>query len=354
MPRDPFDHRMRPLQSLFLIEEASQVGNARRGAAELAASLGFDDTQAGKVGIAINECGTNILKHAGRGRLLLNALETNGNRGIEILALDKGPGIANLQSSLRDGYSTTGTMGGGLGALSRIADGFQVFTQPGRGAALRVEIWNRPWQSRASAIEYGGVCLAKPGEPVAGDAWGVELNHDLGTVLVADGLGHGLEASTAARAAMDVLTRHSDEAPHTLIEECHSALARTRGAAVAAAKLSSSGERGSYAAVGNIVGRVEGTGGPRNLLSYNGIVGHTMRKLQEVTFSWPRGALLVMHSDGLGTHWQLGAYPGLAARHPSLIAAVLYRDYDRGNDDVSVVVLRNRGLALDRNAGRNA
>jgi hypothetical protein len=68
-----------------------------------------------------------------------------------------------------------------------------------------------------------------------------------------------------------------------------------------------------------------------------------MRKVQEFAFPWPRGALLVMHSDGLGTQWDLGTYPGLTSRHPALIAAVLYRDYDRARDDVSVVVIRNRG-----------
>ena len=95
--------------------------------------------------------------------------------------------------------------------------------------------------------------------------------------------------------------------------------------------------------MGNIVARVEASSANRNLVSYNGTVGHTLRKVQEFAFPWPINSLLVMHSDGLGTHWDLAAYPGLTTRHPALIAAVLYRDYDRGRDDVSVVVIRNRG-----------
>ena len=128
-----------------------------------------------------------------------------------------------------------------------------------------------------------------------------------------------------------------------LVEACHAALARTRGAAVAVAKLVASGDRGSFAGVGNIVSRVEASATNRHLVSYNGTVGHALRKVQEFAFPWPRGALLILHSDGLGTQWDLDAYPGLAARHPALVAGVLYRDYDRGRDDVSVVVLRNRG-----------
>ena len=334
-----------PPQSVFTIDDPSQIGGARRAAAELAAKLEFDTTQAGKVGLAVNESGTNIVKHAGRGRILLRRLDCDGIPGIEVIALDKGPGIADLAASLRDGHSTQGTMGGGLGALSRLAADFQIFTQPGRGTALRLEIWSKPLPERRQPFEFGGLCLAKPGEPVPGDGWDARRHRDQLTVLMADGLGHGVDAHLAARAATGVLNAKPQEEPLALIEACHAALARTRGAAVAVAKLVASGQRGSFAGVGNIVARVEGAAGTRgrHLVSYNGTVGHTLRKVQELAFPWPTGALLILHSDGLGTHWDLATYPGLAARHPALIAAVLYRDYDRGRDDVSVVVIRNCG-----------
>jgi anti-sigma regulatory factor (Ser/Thr protein kinase) len=334
-----------PPQSVFAIDDPSHVGGARRAAAELAASLEFDATQAGKIGIAVNEAGTNIVKHAGRGRLLLRALECDGTAGIEVIALDSGPGINDVAASLRDGHSTQGTMGSGLGALSRLTHDFQIFTQPGKGTALRMEVWSKPLNHRPQAFEYGGLCLAYPGEPVSGDGWAARAYRDQLTVLVADGLGHGVDAHLASRAATDVLRARPQDEPLAIIEACHAALARTRGAAVAVAKLVVSGQRGSFAGVGNIVARVETGGGTRgrNLVSYNGTVGHALRKVQEMAFPWPVGALLILHSDGLGTHWDLASYPGLIGRHPALIAAVLYRDYDRGRDDVSVVVIRNCG-----------
>jgi anti-sigma regulatory factor (Ser/Thr protein kinase) len=331
-------------QSVFVIDDRSQIGTARRAAAELAASLGFDDVQAGKVGLAVTELGTNIVNHAGRGRLVLTGLESNGCAGIELMALDKGPGISDIGASLRDGHSTAGTMGGGLGALSRLSTEFQVFTQPGRGTALRLEIWSKPPASRASAFQIGGICFPRPGETVSGDGWGLEVWRDQVTVLLADGLGHGLEAYEAARSAVETLAAHAKEDPVDLIQSCHTALARTRGAAIAVAKLVVSERSGRFAGVGNIVSRVEEARvKSRHLVSYNGSVGHVLRKVQEVPFAWPEGTLLILHSDGLGTHWDLAAYPGLSSRHPALIAAVLYRDYDRGRDDVSVVVLRNCG-----------
>lgn len=331
------------LSGHFPIEEPSQVGGVRRAAMELAGRLGFDAQQAGKVGIAATESATNILKHARSGHLLVRPLHQEGVDGIEIVALDKGPGIADVTASLRDGHSTRGTMGGGLGALSRLGENFEIFTQPGKGTVLRLELWAKAGPRRTPAIEYGGLCNPKRGEPVCGDGWAVETWRDQASLLLADGLGHGVSAHEAARAATDTLRSHAQESPAAIIEACHSALARTRGAAVAVAQLASHGQRGTFAGVGNIVCRVEGTSGNRHLVSHNGTVGHTMRKLQEFSFPWPTGALLILHSDGLGTHWDLAAYPGLITRHPALISAVLYRDYDRGRDDVSVVALRNRG-----------
>jgi anti-sigma regulatory factor (Ser/Thr protein kinase) len=330
-------------QSLFLIDERSQVGNARRAAVEMAESNAFDSEQAGKVGLAVTEVATNVLKHAGNGRVLLRALESDRIGGVEIIALDKGPGIADVAASLRDGHSTSGTLGGGLGALSRLSESFEIFTQLGRGTAVRLELWAKPLPARTRAIEVGGLCLAMHGEPVSGDDWATQEWRDQLSVLVADGLGHGISAHEASRTATDTFLAHPQYEPGNLLEACHGALTRTRGAAVAAAKVLASAERGSFAGVGNIVCRVEASTANRHLVSHNGTVGHTMRKVQEFAFPWPRGALLVLHSDGLGTHWDFGTYPGLTSRHPALIAAVLYRDYDRGRDDVSVVVLRNRG-----------
>ncbi len=330
-------------QSLFLLDERSQVGNARRAATEQAETLGFDSEQAGKVGLAVTECASNVLKHAGTGRLLLGPIHSHGIDGIEIIALDKGPGIADVPASLRDGHSTSGTLGGGLGALSRMSQGFEIFTQPGRGTAVRLELWAKPVPDRTPPIELGGICIPMRGETVCGDAWAVEAWRDQLAVLVADGLGHGISANEAARAATDTFAANPRSEPHDIIKACHASLAVTRGAAVAVARIVSSAERGSFAGVGNIVCRVEASPAHRHLVSYNGTVGHTLRKLQEFAFPWPVGSLLVLHSDGLGTQWDLSTYPGLASRHPALIAAVLYRDYDRGRDDVTVVVIRNRG-----------
>jgi hypothetical protein len=77
----------------------------------------------------------------------------------------------------------------------------------------------------------------------------------------------------------------------------------------------------------------------QNLVSMNGTLGQVAAKPKEFSYPWPEGAILIAHSDGLQSRWSLDAHPGLAARDPSLVAAILYREFTRGRDDVTVLVL---------------
>ncbi len=328
------------MQVLINIDDRSHVGDGRRAAADFARSLSFDGTVAGNVALALTEIATNILKHAGHGRILLRSLERDGVGGLEVLALDRGPGIAQLGASLRDGYSTAGGMGTGLGALSRISDSMEVFSQVGRGTAVRLEFWARKLPQHREPCEIGAVCLPKPGEAVGGDSWAVEAGRGRYSVLVADGLGHGTDAARAARTATEVFVKHSQHEPTEVLQFGHEALRSTRGAAVAVARMDLGTGQGVFAGVGNIAARIETPASRRQLVSHNGTLGHALRKLQEFPFDFPTGGVLVLHSDGLSAHWALADYPGLMAKHPSLIAGVLYRDHDRGRDDVTVVVIK--------------
>ena len=157
--------------------------------------------------------------------------------------------------------------------------------------------------------------------------------------MVADGLGHGPSAARPSRAAIEAFQDHPFRQPHDLLVDVHAALRSTRGAAVAIAAVNTADREIQYAGVGNIVGAIVADE-TRNMVSHNGTLGFQARKFQQFAYSWPQSGLLVMHSDGLATQWRLDRYPGLKMRHPSLIAGVLYRDYRRGRDDVTVVVAR--------------
>jgi len=323
-------------QVQFPISERSEVGAARRAAIQLVESRGFDETQTGKVGLCVTEAATNIVKHARTGKVLLRVLERGDVLGLEIIALDRGPGIPNLQASLRDGVSTAGSPGTGMGAMTRLANNFEAYAPSGGGTAIRLEVWARP--VAPAPFELGVICLPKTGETVPGDSWTTVSSKGRHGFLVADGLGHGPDAARASLAATRVLEERPDVEPAETIQACHRALAPTRGAAVAVAKIST--DKVAFAGVGNIACRIEAGEVRRQLVSHNGTLGHMMRRVQQFDFPLPPDALLLFHSDGLATHWNLADYPGLVGRHPGIIAGVLYRDHERGRDDVTVLVVR--------------
>lgn len=325
------------------LDDASAVGHARRSAQRLAAELGFAATGAGRVALVATELATNVLKHAGRGQLLLRAL-LPARPALELLALDTGPGMENVAACLRDGYSSAGSPGTGLGAIARLAQTFDVYSSRGTGTAVLARL-HEGESLPAALATIGAVCLPVASEARCGDDWAVDARDTTTRVLVADGLGHGPAAAEAAETATDTFraSRPAADAPHQLLERLHAALRRTRGAAVAAAYIDAGRGVLRYAGVGNIVGCIAAHDGVcKRLASQNGTAGLQIRRALEFAYPWPPGATLIAHSDGLTSQWQLGRYPGLLARHPALLAGVLYRDYQRGRDDVTVLVVRDR------------
>lgn len=327
-------------QCLLPVADSSQVSAARRAASELAGQLDFSPTDVGRVALLVTEAATNLLKHAGSGEIVLRQLDEDAPPGLEILVLDRGAGIANLEQSLRDGFSTAGSPGTGLGAMRRLASEFHAYSLAGKGFAMRLTLRPGMARGRTDAVSWGVLSLPMRGEDVCGDAWTVDADGGRRTFMVADGLGHGPLAHQAAIAATGMLGKHSFPSAARLIEDAHLALRATRGAAVAVACLDADDAELSFAGVGNISASVTLKGTRRQLVSHSGIVGHNVRKVQEFKAGWGPEAVLIMHSDGLATHWNLEAYPGLLSQHPALIAGVLYRDFARGRDDVTVLVAK--------------
>ena len=320
--------------------ECSQVGEARRLAVALARQLGFNETERGKIGIIVTELANNLVRHAQEGLLILQEISNHNRLGIEILALDKGPGMQNISECLRDGFSSTGTSGNGLGAISRLSTLFQIHSVPGLGTALLSQLWTNLANNPKEKLELSVICLPITGESISGDAWASSQSIDRSLLLVVDGLGHGVMAAAAAAEAIRVFREQVHLNPKAIIEVAHAALQRTRGAALAIAEINFEQQTVRFAGVGNISGTVLSITGTSRMVSHNGTVGHEVRKIQEFTYPWHPTGILIMHSDGLSSRWQLDRYPGLAAKHSSLIAGVLYRDFKRHRDDVTVLVAR--------------
>jgi anti-sigma regulatory factor (Ser/Thr protein kinase) len=318
------------------VSDGTGVGEARRAARGAAEDLGLGEVGAEQAAIVATEASRNVLLHGGGGHVVVTSVHDGGF--LDVIALDRGPGIADLPRAMRDGYSTRGTAGHGLGAISRIASVLDVYSLPGKGTALlaRIEKKHRP-----RAAEVGAICVAVATESECGDAWALEAPAGRPVVFLADGLGHGHHAAEAAHAAVAAFRKNVGLPAGRLVEAVHAALRPTRGAAVAVAELADDGGAVRYAGVGNISGVLLGSG-MRKMVSLSGTAGHGVRSIRSFDYDWPSEGLLVMHSDGIATHWDLAQYPGLAMRHPALVAGVLYRDFSRARDDATVIVVRRK------------
>jgi anti-sigma regulatory factor (Ser/Thr protein kinase) len=319
----------------FVVQAPTDVASARRGVVAVAARLGYGETEAGQVAIVVTELAQNLLRH-GQGGEMLAAGDGQHPRGIEIMALDRGPGMRNVADCMRDGYSTGGTSGNGLGAVKRLTREMLVHSRPGAGTAILVRMGG---DAVAAPRATAALCVPKPGEEVCGDTAAIVAPPD-GSVglLLADGLGHGPLAAAASREAARLFRDRPASGPGEILAVLHAGLRSTRGAALATARIDTAARRITYGGIGNIAAFIADSGGVRRMVSHSGTAGHTAGRMQTFQYPYYERPVVVMFSDGLTTSWSPDSHPGLFSEDPSLIAGVLYRDHVRGRDDASVVV----------------
>lgn len=323
--------------ALVPLDDASGVGAARREATAIGLAAGLTEATLGNLALAITELGTNLVRHGGGGHLVVQATQA----GVEVFALDKGRGMADVARCLEDGYSTGGTAGEGLGAVKRMSATFDVYSAPGKGTVIRCVVPRQATATPTPAGDHAGVSVAVKGETVCGDAWACEHADGKTTGFVIDGLGHGVIAHEAAREGLEAFRARPFNAPQDIMATVHGRLRKTRGAAAAVAAIDRAAGVVRFCGVGNIVAAVIAPDGQaRRTVSHNGIVGHGMPKITVFEYPWTDRSLLLMHSDGVSGSWQLEPYPGLLSRHPALVAAVLFRDHRRERDDATVIASR--------------
>jgi anti-sigma regulatory factor (Ser/Thr protein kinase) len=322
-----------------IVNEENQVAEARREVVGIARRQGFNEVDAGRAALVSTELATNLVKHAHDGEILVGSDPDDNGGGIQILALDKGRGIANVQACLADGYSSAGTAGKGLGAVIRLSTFVDIASWPGVGTAVLAGI--EPGKTRGgratSRSGVGAVSVAKFGEDVCGDAWAIDHNGAATTLFLADGLGHGPSAAEAAVEAVRLFRRFGGHQVSTLLDYIHGGLRSTRGAAVSMARYDRPSRQVTFGGIGNVAGALVSRNELRRMVAMPGTAGYNVRKIQSFQYPFESG-LVILYSDGISTSWTLDRYPNLEAAHPTLIAAVLYRDFGRRRDDATVVV----------------
>ena len=332
------------ITTLIEVVDASHVGEARREIVRLAQHYPFSETELGQIAIVVVELANNLAKHAQSGQLLVRVLTLDGTFGFEIISVDRGPGIQNIAEAMRDGYSTARSPGTGMGAISRLSQCFEIYTTIGKGTIVLSQIWTKAFQEKQKTLklDYGVVCLPNKGESVCGDNWAVFSGEGLNLCTVFDGLGHGHLASEASAEAMKVFAESTAFELKEIILRSHDALKKTRGAAGAVLRVDRNLSQVKFAGIGNISAGLYGPITAKRMASHNGTLGLAVSRVHEFDYQWDADAILVMHSDGLGSHWKLESYPGIFGKNPSILAALLFRDHKRGTDDVTILVGKKR------------
>ena len=333
--------------TLVVVDEQSEIGAARRAAMALGSAHGLGSDARGRLAIVVTEAATNVVRHAGGGVIVLRAIGSGETAAIEMLALDKGPGLISIERAMRDGFSTSGTAGVGLGAMQRLANLFQIHSQREVGTAVLARVGNvYPPEAKVDPLDdyLGAICVPLRGESACGDAWKITAGPRSIAIMVVDGLGHGHGAAEASAVAVEIFPRIDHLPASAALARFDAAARGTRGMALSFAAIDEAARTVDFSGVGNVDGRVvvDDTSRGSHLVPQNGIVGHTMPTVKLLNVPWPAGARLVMHSDGVSARWRLETYAGLMNVHPALMAGVIFRDFARERDDATVIVLADR------------
>jgi anti-sigma regulatory factor (Ser/Thr protein kinase) len=358
------------------VRDEAQVGSVRRAVHSFARVVGFTERELAELDIVVQEIGTNAVRYAEGGGSLHFTTPLGAEPGIEIFYCDKGPGIGDLERAVRDGVSSGGGLGAGLGAIQRLMDEFEVYStvkagKTGRHAAASTSLslstsslsssqtsrrtthgtalLGRKWIAAArlsparhavTARRVGVWSRPRPGETDNGDAYFIRRRAGQQLLAVVDGLGHGAGAREASDAAVEILSAWQGEPLDELFRRAHERLRATRGAVMGACVLDARGGKFHYAGVGNVEARVLGSNVPVRAISANGTLGARLGSLRVWSYDWEEGATVVLASDGISASWSIEDYPGLIAKSPQIIAGVLARDYSRETDDATVLVAR--------------
>lgn len=328
----------------FNAEDRSYFALLKKEIHTLAVAHGFETYRTGEIDIIVAEMASNLSKHAGGGEILVKIQPGKTDSYMEIISIDNGRGMNNVQQMMEDGFSTTNTMGHGLGSIKRLSDDFDIYSIPRWGTIVLSRIYLVPRTVppvAKSKAEIRTLIVCKPGETVSGDGASVLQDSKGISILLGDGLGHGPEANAAVNAAIQAFEQNKGYEPVSAIREIHDRVKKTRGLVATVVRYACAQKQWMICGVGNI-----GTGIAHNLalknhMTYNGIIGMNIpgsMKTHMVNAEY--GQVLILCSDGIKNRIDMQRYPGILRHDLSIMAAAIYKDYARKTDDMSVLIAR--------------
>lgn len=329
----------------YKVEERSYVSYIKREIHQQVMRVKFPETEVAEIDIIVSEITSNLIKHAGSGELLFRILDADAqDPTFEIISIDNGPGIADTPRMLKDGVSTTSTLGHGLGAIKRLSDRSQLYSIPGWGTilyAMKSKKKRNAPQTKSVTPDFRGVCVSKPRELECGDGYRTKRLRDETIFFLADGLGHGPKAKEAVDHAGDFFFECQETDPVEIIRQMHEKIRKTRGLVATIGSCNAETREWRLCGVGNIFTRMYTGIEFKNYMPYNGAIGLNLPNTMNASvLPVQSNQTLIMCSDGIRTRWDLNKYPAILKYDSSVLAAALYKDFSRGTDDASVLIAK--------------
>lgn len=326
----------------FAASDRSYYAIIKKEAHNIAVAAGFDSKRIAGMDIVIAEMTSNLYKYANDGELLIGHFNDQQGEYMEIICIDNGPGVSEAHRMVADGFSTTNTLGHGLGSIKRLSDNFDIYSQKGWGTIVLSRIYKvSPQKKNKKAITFNAVVIAKPGETVSGDGCYLKNSENLLKFIVADGLGHGPEANLAVNEAVNSFKICPYDSPCDIIRYLHQDVRKTRGLVATVGVIDMKAGLTRIAGVGNISAKLMGPVLSKAHLAYNGIIGHNIpNTMNDQLLDLSDFNQFVLCSDGMRSRWDLSKYIGISRCDPSIQAAVLYKDFGRQTDDMSAVIIK--------------
>ncbi|HXH09551.1 MAG TPA: ATP-binding SpoIIE family protein phosphatase [Alphaproteobacteria bacterium] len=334
----------------------SDVYVARQAARDMARAMGFDEDESEAVVLAVSELASNLVKYAQGGTLTLMPVNDGERVGLRIESHDTGPGIANTEQAIVDGFSTAGSLGYGLGSVNRLMSQFDITSQCGAGAGTHIVCtrWLRTDAPPANPcpLEFGAASRPYSLLSVNGDAFVIKRWSASALVGLIDGVGHGQDAHHAAQTARQYVETHCDQPLDAIFRGVGRACRATRGVVMALVRFDFKGNdiRFSCASIGNIEAHLFGVPNRQPFIVRRGILGVNAPIPQVTEHRWQAGAVLVLHSDGVSSRWGLADFPRLATESATTTAQSLLRALAKEHDDATVVVVKDRAHERERAA----
>jgi anti-sigma regulatory factor (Ser/Thr protein kinase) len=325
----------------YSIEDRSYVSFIKREIHNLVRPH-FNETRTGEIDIVVSEICSNIIKYASKGELLYRLGTEADESFFEIIGIDEGPGIKDLQHSIKDGVSSKNTLGQGLGSIVRMSNISAFYSLPDWGTIVYAKFYKDPSRMLPKETEHiRTIRVCKPGEKVCGDGVSVKRTKTKTLLFTGDGLGHGPNAEDAVNRAIEVFQKSKQADPPDIIREIHTGVKKTRGLVATVVLLDYEEKQWKLCGVGNISSRLQKGLEYRNYVGNNGIVGFNIpTRLENCIYGMEKMQCLILCSDGIRTKWDLLKYPSILKHDPAILAAAIYKDNARKTDDMTIVIVK--------------